>query len=72
MYTSFCTVCVDHRYAGVFGLAVAQDVVDSFHQCFDRAGFYVDEGFLVNDLDPAPVLLICNIHCCRIGLPKKG
>ena len=71
-YTSLFSICVDHRYVFVCGPDIDQDILDSFRQCFDRAGLSVGEVLLVNDLAPAPVLIICNVHCCRIGITKKG
>ena len=72
VYTYLLPICVDHRYVVVIGTVIAHDTVDSFRQCFDREGLSIDEGVMVNDLAPAPILLICNVHCCRIGLSEKG
>ena len=41
-------------------------------QRYDGAGFFVGEGLLVNELTPAPVILVFNVHFSIISLLKKG
>ena len=70
-YTSLFPILLDHYYVTVIGTNISQDMVNLLCQCFDGVDLSVGEVLLVNYLDPAPVLLICNVHCCIISLTKK-
>ena len=61
-----------HHYSVIIAPTIAQDVVDLFRQRSDGAWFSVCEGLLVNDMSLAPILLIFDVHCSRIGLLEKG
>ena len=74
VYTFISPICVDYCYVVVVVVvpAIAQDMVESFRQCFEAAGLSFGEVLLVNDLAPVTVLLICNVNFCRISRMKKG